>query len=284
MDIALVIRRRLEALELEQRELASASQVTESYISQLLTRKKAPPDPARSDIYAKMETCLQLPPGELVKLANVQRQEALQRKLADPPTPLFHEVRQMILRKCQPETAPYLRAIFEKEPFGAIERLITQKLLDVVKSIAKEELAHESWLRQIAQLGGRSYEQMRVLILEFLDTDVFSISLDNCVSFLEPVLASWDIDLATFEMEIALNHHLAPGPPKRFAFVERDADPPKREPGLQAFLQDTMLSGDATTKEIAFLSTLRFTGKRPTALYYYRALQNLRDPLHFRPQ
>jgi hypothetical protein len=25
-----------------------------------------------------------------------------------------------------------------------------------------------------------------------------------------------------------------------------------------------------------------FSGKRPTALYYYRELQNLRDPLHFR--
>jgi hypothetical protein len=28
---------------------------------------------------------------------------------------------------------------------------------------------------------------------------------------------------------------------------------------------------------------LRFTRRRPTALYYYRALQSLRDPLHFRP-
>jgi hypothetical protein len=29
---------------------------------------------------------------------------------------------------------------------------------------------------------------------------------------------------------------------------------------------------------------LRFKGKRPTPLYYYRALQNLRDPLHFRDE
>jgi len=28
---------------------------------------------------------------------------------------------------------------------------------------------------------------------------------------------------------------------------------------------------------------LRFKGKRPTPLYYYRELQNLRDPLHFAP-
>ena len=43
MEISLVIRRRLEEMGLEQRDLARAAQVTESYISQLLTRKKAPP-------------------------------------------------------------------------------------------------------------------------------------------------------------------------------------------------------------------------------------------------
>ncbi len=34
--------------------------------------------------------------------------------------------------------------------------------------------------------------------------------------------------------------------------------------------------------EIEFLKNLKFRGRRPTALYYYRELQNLRDPLHFR--
>ena len=31
-----------------------------------------------------------------------------------------------------------------------------------------------------------------------------------------------------------------------------------------------------------FLKKLKFNGKRPTSLYYYRELQSLRDPLHFR--
>ena len=44
---------------------------------------------------------------------------------------------------------------------------ITQKLLDVAKRIAQEELESEEWLRLIAQLSGRSYEQTRVAILEF---------------------------------------------------------------------------------------------------------------------
>ncbi len=47
MHVALVIRQRLEQLGLEQRDLADAAQVTESYISQLLAGKKAPPAPNR---------------------------------------------------------------------------------------------------------------------------------------------------------------------------------------------------------------------------------------------
>jgi hypothetical protein len=42
------------------------------------------------------------------------------------------------------------------------------------------------------------------------------------------------------------------------------------------------LSGGATEGEVAFLKRLRFDGRRPTPLYYYRELQSLRDPLHFR--
>ena len=43
MDVSLVIRHRLDELGLQQKDLATAAQVTESYISQLLTGKKAPP-------------------------------------------------------------------------------------------------------------------------------------------------------------------------------------------------------------------------------------------------
>jgi hypothetical protein len=143
-------------------------------------------------------------------------------------------------------------------------------------------LAHEPWLRQVARLSGRSYEQMRVLVLEFLDTDIFNLSVEHCVAFLDPLIESWDIDLATFGMEIVLNRRLASEPVKKFAFVEREPEESfDEEPGLTAFLQDTSLSGDATEAEIAFLRHLRFKGKRPTPLYYYRALQNFRDPLHF---
>jgi transcriptional regulator with XRE-family HTH domain len=283
VDVPLVIKHRLKELGLDQKDLAAAAQVTESYISQLLARKKAPPAPGRTDIYEKMGRFLKLPNEELSKLADLQRQEDLRKKIAEPPSPLFKEFRELILRKCSPEKPREMRRIFEKEPFGELERLITQKLLDVAKRIAKEELDSEEWLRLIAQLGDRTYEQTRVAILEFLDTDVFHVSVENCVSFLDPLIESWDIDLQTFGMEIVLNRRLAVGRPKRFEFIEKEPDRPFGiEPGLEEFLRDTSLGGDATEEEIEFLRRLRFHEKRPTPIYYYRELQNLRDPLHFR--
>ena len=284
MDVCLVIKQRLEELGLEQRDLAAAAEVTESYISQVLTRKKLPPAPDRTDIYEKMAKFLKLPSDRLSKLADLQRMEELKRNLADPPAPLFREVRELILRKCAPDKEKQIRAIFEKQPFGELERLVTQKLLDVVKRVAKEELNSENWLHLVARLTGRSYEQVRVTLLEFLDTDVFNLSPEHCVSFLDPLIESWDVDLTTFGMEIVLNRRLAPGDPKRFEFAEMGPDQLEVEPGLEEFLNDRVLSGTATKEEVDFLKKLRFNGKRPTSLYYYRELQNLRDPLHFREE
>jgi transcriptional regulator with XRE-family HTH domain len=281
MDVSFVIRQRLELLGVGQKDLARAARVTESYISQLLTRKKAPPAPDRTDIYDRMDRFLKLPAGELAKVADLQRKEELRRALVDEPTPLFSEVRALILRKCRPEKEREVRVLFEKQPFGVLERLVTQKLLDVVTHVARRELQNDHWLRTVARLGGRSREEMRVIVLEFLDTDIFNLSVEHCVSFLDPLIASWDIDLATFALEVVLNEQIAADPVRRIQFGERESDGPAEEPGLHEFLHDPSLSGTATAEETAFLRTLRFQGKRPTALYYYRELQSLRDPLHF---
>lgn len=282
MDVCLVIRERLARLGLEQKDLAAAAEVTESYISQLLTRKKLPPAPDRTDIYEKMGEFLKLSSGKLAKLAELQRRAELKKGFEDPPTPLLQEVRELVLRKCTPEKQQEIRGIFEKQPFGELERLVTQKLLDVIKRVARDELQNEKWLGSVARVSGRSYKQMRVMVLEFLDTDVLHVSLENCVSFLDPMIDLWDIDLATFSMNIVLNRRLVPGHSKRLEFVEAESDRPfGHEPGLNAFLKDASLAGNVTQEEIEFLRRLSFKGKRPTPLYYYRELQNLRDPLHF---
>jgi hypothetical protein len=120
------------------------------------------------------------------------------------------------------------------------------------------------------------------MILDFLDTDVFHVSVEHCTSFLDPLIDSCEIDPATFGMNIVLNRRFTALHSKRFEFVETEpAQSSGGEPGLKAFLKDAALSGGVTQEEIEFLKRLRFKEKRPTPLYYYRELQNLRDPLHF---
>jgi hypothetical protein len=228
---------------------------------------------------------LNFPEGELSKLADIQRRQELKKKVGEPPRPLFRECRELVLSKCAPERRKEVRAIFEKDSFGELERLVTQKLIDVAKRIAREKLYSEEHLRQMAERSHRTPDEQRGAILEFLEAGVFDVSVESCVSFLEPLLESWDIDLRTFGVEVVLNRQVASGGLKRFEFVEKEPEPPLAlEPGLKEFLEDRALSADATEEEITFLRRLRFEGRRPAPIYYYRELQNLRDPLHFLPQ
>jgi len=282
LDVSFVIQQRLKELGIEQRDLAAAAQVTESYISQLLTRKKAPPAVDRTDLYDKMNSFLKFPPGHLASLVLAQHREELKKKLADPPEPLFKEMRELILRKCKNESRSQVREIFEKQAFGELERLVGQTLLDVAKGIAREELKNEDWLRGVAKLGSKSYEEMRATILEFLDTDVFNLSIEHCSAFLDPMIDSWDIEMKTFALDVLLNKRLASQRQIHFQFVPtQDAPAPEEEPGFKEFRRNPAMSGDATPEELDFLKSLKFKQRSPSPLYYYRELQSLRDPLHF---
>ena len=284
MDFASVIRRRLDELGIGQRELAAAADVTESYVSQLLGNKKTPPAPDRTDVYDKIAKILKMPARELATLGESQRREEFKRKVLDPPRPLFQEFRQLILRRCVVTKRTQITNIFEREPFGEFERFVTQKLFDVAKRVAKEELDDEKWIHRVARVSKRNYEETRVLIVDFLGTDVFHVSLENCVSFLGPLIESWDIDLDSFGMEIVLNRKLARNHLKKLEFREAEPEPAfEIEPGLEAFLEDAKLSAGINEHEIAYLKSLSPDGKRPAPLFYYRELQNLRDPLNFLP-
>lgn len=231
-----------------------------------------------------MGRALKIPVKELAKLADTQRREELKRKILDPPRPLFEEFRRLILRKCVATKRKQIGSIFNREPFGEFERFITQKLLDVSKRVAKEELDDRKRVHRVARVAGRGYEETRVLIFEFLDTDVFHVSVENCISFLDPLIRSWDIELDGFGMEIVLNRRLARGYIKKFEFREVPPIPVvEMQQGWKDFLNDAKLSAGITEDETLFLRSLRFDGKCPSALYYYRELQNLRDPLNFLP-
>ena len=132
----------------------------------------------------------------MVRVEDQDLSPAMSKRIKALKSEIDQGIRKLILegmadgsvRKCDPKRRAEVRRIFEKEPFGELERLVTQKILDVVQGVAREELRTEEWLRMMGQLSGRSYEQMRVAILEFLDTDVIQVSVESCVSFLDPMV------------------------------------------------------------------------------------------------
>jgi hypothetical protein len=229
-----------------------------------------------------METFLRLEAGQLGRLAEIERAEEIKRKLGQAPEPLFQEFRDLVLRKCDPDKRDEVQAVFEARPFGTLERLVTQTLLEVVQRIARQELDHEDWIRLAARVGGRSHAEMRVIVLEFLDTDVFQVSRENCTAFIEPLVESWAVDLESLRLDIILNRSLVANPHRTLTFVESApiGDTGER-PGLDDFLSDPRLSGDVTEEEVRLLQQQQLGARHPNKLYYYRALQNLRDPLHF---
>src|SRR6266496_3002288 len=116
MDVFQLVQQKLNELGLGQRDLAGAAEVSESYISQLLSRKKMPPAPERTDIYDKLGRFLKLPAGKLAGLADLQRKQELKKKIQSPPVPLLRELRELLLEKCKRSKRVPVRAIFEKEP------------------------------------------------------------------------------------------------------------------------------------------------------------------------
>ena len=84
MDVCLVIKERLEALGVGQKDLAAAADVTESYVSQLLTRKKLPPAPDRTDIYEKMGKFLKLSSGNPGKNGRAPAQARVEERVGRP--------------------------------------------------------------------------------------------------------------------------------------------------------------------------------------------------------
>ena len=94
-----------------------------------------------------------------------------------------------------------------------------EKLRKMFPKLA-QELDSENWPRLVARLSDRGHEHMPVSILEFLDTEVFDVSIENCLSFLDPLIESWGIDLAIYSVEVGLNSRVCLGHTKRFKFRE----------------------------------------------------------------
>jgi len=83
-------------------------------------------------------------------------------------------------------------------------------------------------------------------------------------------------------LRVDIERVLVADPRRTFTFVESDPnDLSGDEPGLAEFLRDRQPNDHASEEEVHLLRRQRFGVRRPNKLYYCRALQNFRDPLHF---
>ena len=81
MDLALFTRNRLKQLRLSPRDLARASSMAESNIADLLEPNSVQTASKRTHVHDQLERVLQLPLGQLAKLADLQRREHLKKRL-----------------------------------------------------------------------------------------------------------------------------------------------------------------------------------------------------------
>lgn len=90
MDLALFTRNRLKQLRLKPRDLARASSMAELYLADLLEPNGLQTVSMRTHVHDQLERVLQLPHGQLAKLADLQRRERLKKQLEYRSSPLLH--------------------------------------------------------------------------------------------------------------------------------------------------------------------------------------------------
>lgn len=194
-----LLRRRLKEVDRTPAELAEAALVPLEYIEDLLAGRRRPPLPARTDLYDRMTTFLRLSHKDLVLCATAQRAEsAPARPSAPKPT-----VRKQLLALCEPAVGRELERRRAQDGNAELTDLF-QRLLDVTHGIVLRSLHDQVSLRVAAQRTGTSLAAARLEVLEFLDLTPDLLTPEDVSRFIEPRIASWDVELETGVLRVVL--------------------------------------------------------------------------------
>lgn len=206
--VSALMRRRLKELQRTPRELAEALAVPESYVTDLLTGRRRPPAPGRTDVYDRMTKFLRLHRNEASASARAERAAHDPDGQRRPD----QKVRGLMLELCEPGRARALtRRLSDRKSGPALEILIVQRLLEVAQGFVRRQLDDEVGVRVAANREGLSHSEMRLRLIDFLDATPGSLTVTDHAVYVHPRIASWDIDLETHAMKIVLRAH-EPGP------------------------------------------------------------------------
>lgn len=197
-----LMRRRLTELKRTPAELADAMQVPVTYVTDLLAGRRAPPAPGRSEVYGRMTKFLRLHRNDLPSCARAEwdAREATPRRPAAA-------VRTRLLELCDPARARTVQRRLAVRGGGvgvALEILIADRLLEVSKGFVRRQLDDEAGIRIAASREGCDYAQMRMRLIDFLETTADTLTVEDFENFVRPRIGTWAVDLDTGTMRIVL--------------------------------------------------------------------------------
>jgi hypothetical protein len=197
MTVRRLLQERLKEMERSSEDLAAALEVPTHYVSELISGRRRAPLPARTDVYERMTRFLQLGRTDLADCANSERGEAGHDR-GSPDA----EVQTELLGLCEADTARKLKRRARSDEAEMVD--LIQRVLDVVQGNARRTLDHQIPLRIAATRTGASYPEVRLRVLEFLDTSPATLTLADLSEFVRPQVALWDVDLDSGVLRVVL--------------------------------------------------------------------------------
>ena len=199
IEVRRLLAKRLKELEQTPQALAEAAEVPLDFIDDLLSGKRQPPLPGRSDIYDRIGSFLKVAPADLDLCARFERGDPAAAKPRAPKP----AIRNVLLGICEPKTAKKLEARRAKKGPAELVGFI-QRVLDVAQRTVRRSLADRMGLRLQARHSGRTYEAARLEVLEFLDTTAATLTIAEVSKFVQPRIALWDVDLDTGVLRVVM--------------------------------------------------------------------------------
>jgi len=187
MTIRKLLHERLAETQRSPADLAIAVDLPDRYVTELMSGRRRPPLPSRTDVYEKMTRFLRLGRNDLAEVATAERAEAgIDKRAPDP------KVRAQILELCATDTAEQLTQRAKKDDAEIVD--LISRVLGVVQGNARRSLDAQIPLRIAATRTGQTYQETRLHVLEFLDTSPATLTLDHLIDCVRPQIASWDVD------------------------------------------------------------------------------------------
>ena len=200
--LAALVRRRLKEIKRSAADLADAIDLPHPFVDDLLDGTRPPPRPGRSDIYPKMTAFLRLARNQVIAVAQAERDAP--GRARDPGAAAG--TRELLLALCEPKTARLLERRARRDGAVALTDLC-QRLLEVAQGTVLRLLDDQVALRLAAAERSISYAEMRLRVIEFLDTTVYTVGEADVNAYLRPCIGQWDVDLDTGVLRVVLRSH-----------------------------------------------------------------------------